>query len=159
MESAIIHNRHEQIISQFDCNLGSYQKALALFEISKHLPQYHASIPYFKEYYDEVSAALGDGDYNLYNDLFSERAIAAAKESMVQLSPLAEDKETIPLLTRFTEEMLSDPRIFDYIARSGGVARQTRSNSDGSSSLGPQKVSIEYLKPISPSKKWLKMRD
>lgn len=143
MESAVIHEKHEHIISQFDCNLESYRKTLALFEICKHLPQHHEKVSYFREYYEAAGKAAG---FNLYDQLFSSQAIAVAATSMVELSPLAEDKTTIPLLVDFTRDLLADKQITDYIARSGGVIRQTRSNSDGSSSLGPQRVSYEYLK-------------
>ncbi len=143
MESAIIHHRHEHIISQFDCNLESYKKTLALFEICKYLPQYHEAVPHFAKYYSEVGKSL---DFDLYNQLFSSAAIEAAASSMVELSPLAEDKETIPLLINFTKEFLADEQITNYIRKAGGIVRQTRSNSDGSSSLGPQRVSYEYLK-------------
>lgn len=41
--------------------------------------------------------------------------------------------------------MLADEEITDYIKASGGIIRQTRSNSDGSAALGPQAVTFYYL--------------
>lgn len=142
MESALMHPTHEHIISQFNCELSSFKNVLKLFELSKQLPEYHESIPYFKEYYSEKSKEAG---FDIYQQFFSESAIAAAKNSVVEISPLAEDEVTIPLLINFTKEMLADEECVDYIKKSGGVVRQTRSNSDGSSSLGAHKVTIRYL--------------
>lgn len=143
MESALMHSRHEHIISQFDCELSSFKNTLELFEIAKQLPSHHASIPFFAEYYSEKSKEAG---FDIYKQFFREPSIKAAEKSMVELSPLAEDEKTIPLLIGFTKAMLADKECVDYIAKSGGLIRQTRSNSDGSSSLGAQKVVMEYLK-------------
>jgi hypothetical protein len=134
-ESAMLHEKHEHIISQFNCEVASYKKTLKLFQICQHLPEFHEKIPQLREAYKE----------GLYEELFQVEAIAAAKESFVELSPLAEDKTTIPKLIDFTEAMLADDEITNYIARSGGIVRQTRSNSDGSASLGPQAVTYYYL--------------
>lgn len=143
MESAALHPIHEHVISQFDCEVGSYKKVLQLFEIAKKLPAHHESIPYFREYYAKKNEEAG---FDIYHQLFSATAIAKTAESLVQLSPLAEEAATIPKLVPFTTAMLSDAAICDYTRRAGGIVRQTRSNSDGSASLGPHKVIIEYLK-------------
>jgi hypothetical protein len=150
MESAAMHSRHEHIISQFDCQLESYKNTLRLFEIAKKLPAYHEKIPYFRSYFDKKSTESG---FNLYAQIFSHSSIAAASESMVELSPLAEDENTIPKLIEFTRAMLADPECVDYIKRCGGVIRQTRSNSDGSSSLGAYKVTLLYLQADTEIKK------
>ncbi len=142
MESALLHPQHEHIISQFDCQLSSFKNTVRLFEIAKQLPQHHELIPHFKKYYAEKSKEAG---FDLYQQFFSEGSVARARESLVQVSPLAEDENTIPLLINFTQEMLADAECVDYIKRSGGVVRQTRSNSDGSSSLGAHKVVLNYL--------------
>lgn len=142
MESALLHQNHEHIISQFDCELSSFKNTLQLFEIAKELPQYHATIPYFREYYSAKSIEAG---FDLYAQLFAPSLIDSAKQSQVQISPLAEDSTTIPKLIGFTEEMLADPECVAYIKKSGGIVRQTRSNSDGSSSLGAHNVVVSYL--------------
>lgn len=142
MESALLHPKHEHIISQFDCELTSYKNTLALFELARQLPEYHERIAYFRDYYTEKSKEAG---FDLYKQFFSDKAIARARHSLVELSPLAEDEKTIPRLVGFTREMLADPECMAYIQKSGGLVRQTRSNSDGSSSLGAQKVVISYL--------------
>lgn len=142
MESALMHPQHEHIISQFDCELSSFKNVLKLFELAKELPQHHESIPFFKEYYAEKSKEAG---FDIYQQFFSDDSIVGAKKSMVEISPLAEDENTIPLLINFTKALLADEECVDYIKKSGGVVRQTRSNSDGSSSLGAHKVTVRYL--------------
>ncbi|OFW79779.1 MAG: hypothetical protein A3D15_05350 [Alphaproteobacteria bacterium RIFCSPHIGHO2_02_FULL_40_34] len=142
MESASLHTRHEHVISQFDCELESFRNALRFFEIAKELPAYYELIPEFREYYAKKSDEAG---FDLYQQFFSTEAIARARKSMVELSPLAEEENTIPRLAEFTAAMLADVEIVDYIKKSGGVVRQTRSNSDGSAVLGAHAVTARYL--------------
>lgn len=143
MESALLHPKHEHIISQFDCDVESYRNMIDLFKIAQQLPQFHDSIPLLKQHYDAKSKEVG---FDIYPMLFSSSGINTARDAYVEVSILTEDAQTIPQTAEFTYQMLNDPKIFTYIVESGGLLRQTRSNSDGSKSLGAHKTTIEYLK-------------
>ncbi|MBL6784912.1 MAG: hypothetical protein ISQ32_01255 [Rickettsiales bacterium] len=142
MESAILNNRHQHIISQFNGSSESYKKILFLFELVKKLPEFHQNIEFFKTYYDKISEVE---DFDLYEQLFSTNSIKSALSSKVQLSPLAEDLETISNINSYTESIISDPEILSYIKDSGGILRQTRSNSDGTAALGSHFAVYSHL--------------
>ena len=143
MEAMSLHPNHEHIISQFDCKKSSFVAALAFFEVVKNSARHLAKVESLKKHYDEKSAAAG---FDMHAQLFSDEAITNIEKSVVELSPLAEERETIERLIPFTRAMLDDPDICEYIRKSGGIVRQTRSNSDGSDSCGAQLVSALYLK-------------
>lgn len=93
MESSMLNEKHEHVISQFDCEAESYKKALRLFQVCQQLPQFHESIPELRESYKD----------GIYEELFNPNSIAAAKKSFIELSPLAEDDKTIPQIISFTK--------------------------------------------------------
>jgi hypothetical protein len=141
MEAMSLHQKHEHVISQFDCDKTSYLATLALFEIAKNLPEHHQTIPHFRNYYNR---AYGSDAEIIYDRLFSPKAIAKTKQAIVELSPLAEEEKSIGEIATFTEAMLSDPDILAYVTKSG-VVKQTRSNSDGSAAIGAHEIVIRHL--------------
>ncbi len=142
MEAAVLHPKHEHVISQFSCEVADEKAVIALFEIAKHLPKYHREIPHFAEYYAARSEEAG---FDIAEQLFSDTAQERAAVAMLEPSPLAETRDTTDRIIGFTAEMLADPDIVDYIRRSGGTVRQTRSKSDGSAASGPDEITIRYL--------------
>lgn len=152
MEGMAMHPRHEHVISQFDCDKESYIATLALFEMAKHFPyaiastttsELNASRAYLQEYYQKGPSKVTGSD--LYQQLFSPEAAYNTAQSMVELSPLAEENHTIPRIAAFTREILEDQEITDYVRTAGGIFRETRSNSDGSAALGAHEVVIRHL--------------
>ncbi|MDC0857142.1 hypothetical protein OAP83_00335 [Rickettsiales bacterium] len=142
MEGAILNNRHQHIISQFNGNLESYRKILFFYELVKKLPEFHENIDFFKTYYAGISEKEG---FDLYQQLFSVNSIQSASLSMVEISPLAEEYDTISSISDYTESIISDPDILSYIKQAGGILRQTRSNSDGTAALGSHYAVYSHL--------------
>ncbi len=142
MEGAILNNRHQHIISQFNGNSESYKQILFFYELVKKLPEFHQDIEYFRSYYAAISQQEG---FDLYAQLFSANSLKAASLSMVELSPLAEEYDTISSISDYTESIISDPDILSYIKQAGGVLRQTRSNSDGTAALGSHYAVYSHL--------------
>ena len=142
MEGAILNNRHQHIISQFNGDSKSYKKIMGFYEIVKKLPEFHEDIDYFRQYYSEISQQEG---FDLYAQLFNANSIQSASLSMVEISPLAEELETISSIPDFTKAIISDPDILSYIKQAGGIFRQTRSNSDGTAALGSHYAVYSHL--------------
>lgn len=142
LEAMSMHSKHEHIISQFDCEKSSYVTAIAFFAAVKNSAKYLKDSEFLRKYYGEKSKETG---FDLHAQIFSAATLENIEKAVVELSPLAEEKKTIERLVEFTAAMLADPEILDHLKKSGGVVRQTRSNSDGSASFGAQAVSIRYL--------------
>lgn len=147
MEAASLNSRPEHITSQSDCELSSYMNVIALFEVAKYLPAHPDLQDHFKELSAQKQKEYGDeANFDFYEQFFSPKAAARAQESLVLVSPLAEEKHTIPKLAEFTRSIVLDPDVKEYIIASGGEIRQTRSNSDGSAAMGNIGVLYQYMK-------------